>query len=92
MRRSRILKTLLVLVATTILFGCNDKHNIDSVESCVIVDQIENAEYGLVKIKGRLWGNATHKSFYSPNIQVITIFLERNRRVSPGDTLRFNLD
>ena len=92
MKRYRLLKTLFVLIATTILFGCNDKHNIDGVESCVVVDQIENAEYGLVKIKGRLWGNATHKSFYSPNIQVITIFLERNRRVSPGDTLRFNLD
>ena len=92
MRRSSLLKILLVLATTTILFGCDDKHNIDGVESCVVVDQIENAEYGLVKIKGRLWGNATHKSFYSPNIQVITIFLERNRRVSPGDTLRFNLD
>ena len=92
MRRYSLFKTLFALIVTTILFGCNDKHNIDGVESCVVVDQIENAEYGLVKIKGRLWGNATHKSFYSPNIQVITIFLERNRKVSPGDTLRFNLD
>ena len=92
MRRSSIFKILFVLVTSVVLASCNDKHDIDGVESCVVVDQIENAEYGLVKIKGRLWGNATHKSFYSPNIQVITIFLERNRRVSPGDTLRFNLD
>ena len=92
MRRSSVLKALFALVTTVVLVACNDKHKIDGVESCVVVDQIENAEYDLVKIKGRLWGNASHKNFYSPNMQVITIFLERNRRVSPGDTLRFNLD
>ena len=92
MRRSNILKTLLVLTLTILLVACDNKHSLDSVESCVVVDQIENADYGLVKVEGRLCGNATHKNFYSPNRQVITIFLERNRRVSPGDTLRFNLD
>ena len=89
MRRSSI---FIVLLAAITLFGCDNKHSLDSVESCVVVDQIENAEYGLVKVEGRLCGNATHKNFYRPNRQVITIFLERNRRVSPGDTLRFNLD
>ena len=89
MRRFSI---FIVLLAAITLFGCDNKHSLDSVESCVVVDQIENAEYGLVKVEGRLCGNATHKNFYSPNRQVITIFLERNRRVSPGDTLRFNLD
>ena len=92
MRRSRILKTLLALVATTILFGCDNKHSLDSVESCVVVDQIENAEYGLVKVEGRLCGNAAHKNFYSPNMQPITIFLKKSRKVFPGDTIRFNLD
>ena len=92
MRRSTLLKTFVAFIASVVLVGCNDKHNIDGVESCVVVDQIENAEYGLVKIKGRLWGNATHKSFYSPNKQPITIFLKKSRKVSPGDTLRFNLD
>ena len=82
----------MVLLAAITLFACDNKHSIDGVESCIVVDQIENADYGLVKVKGRLCGNATHKNFYSPNRQVITIFLERNRRVSPGDTLRFNLD
>ena len=92
MRRSSILKILFVLAATTILFGCDNKYKLDSVESCIVVGQIENADYGLVKVKGRLCGNATHKSFYSPNRQPITIFLKKSRRVSPGDTLRFNLD
>lgn len=92
MRRSSIFKTLLVLVATIVLFGCDSKYNIDGVESCIVIDQIENAEYGLVKIEGRLWGNATHKNFYSPNMQPITIFLKKSRKVFPGDTIRFNLD
>ena len=92
MRRSSLLKTLLALVTTTILFGCDNKYSLDSVESCIVVDHIENADYGLVKIKGRLWGNNTHKNFYSPNIQPITIFLKKSRKVFPGDTIRFNLD
>lgn len=92
MRRSRIFKTLFVLVATTILFGCDNNHGLDSVESCIVVDRIENEEYGLVKVEGRLWGNATHKNFYSPNRQPITIFLKKSRKVFPGDIIRFNLD
>ena len=92
MRRSSLLKTLLVLTFATLLVACDNKHSLDSVESCIVVNQIENADYGLVKVKGRLCGNATHKSFYSPNMQPITIFLKKSRKVSPGDTLRFNLD
>ena len=92
MKRSTLLKTLFVLVASVVLVGCDSKYKLDSGESCILVDQIENADYGLVKVEGRLWGNATHKNFYSPNRQVITIFLKRSRKVSPGDTLRFNLD
>ena len=92
MRRSSLLKTLFVLTLTTLLVACDNDHGLDSVESCVVVDNIENADCGLVKVTARLCGNNTHNNFYSPNRQVITIFLERNRRVSPGDTLRFNLD
>ena len=92
MRRSRILNKLFVLTLTTLLFACDNKHSLDGVESCIVVDQIENADYGLVKVEGRLWGNATHKSFYSPNMQPITIFLKKSRKVFPGDTIRFNLD
>lgn len=92
MKRSSIFKILFALITTIVLFGCDNKHNLDSVESCIVVDQIENADYGLVKVKGRLWGNATHKSFYSPNMQPITIFLKKSRKVFPGDTIRFNLD
>ena len=92
MRRSRILKTLLVLTLTTLLVTCDNKHSLDSVESCIVVDRIENEEYGLVRVEGRLWGNNTHKNFYSPNIQPITIFLKKSRKVFPGDTIRFNLD
>lgn len=92
MKRSGLFKILLVLVATTILVACDNKHSLDSVESCIVVGQIENADYGLVKVKGRLCGNATHKSFYSPNSQPITIFLKKSRKVFPGDTIRFNLD
>lgn len=92
MRRSRILKTFMLLMSTIVLIACDNKHSLDSVESCIVVGQIENTEYGLVKIKGRLCGNATHKSFYSPNMQPITIFLKKSRKVFPGDTIRFNLD
>ena len=92
MRRSRILKTLFVIVSSVVLVACDNDHGLDSVESCVVVDNIENADCGLVKVTARLCGNNTHNNFYSPNRQVITIFLDRNRRVSPGDTLRFNLD
>ena len=89
MRRSSL---FMVLLAAITLVACDNKHSLDSVESCVVVDQIENADYGLVKVKGRLWGNATHKNFYSPNMQPITIFLKKSRKVFPGDTIRFNLD
>ena len=92
MRRSSLLKTLFVLTLTTLLVACDNDHGLDSVESCIVVDNIENADCGLVKVTARLCGNNTHNNFYSPNRQVITIFLERNRRVSPGDTLRFSLD
>ena len=99
MRRSRIFNTFVILAVTTMLAACtggkrhaNDGAVADSAESCIIVDRIEKAENGLVKVKGRLWGNATHKNFYSPNMQPITIFLKKSRKVSPGDTLRFNLD
>ena len=98
MRRSRILKTLMVFMMSTMFVACTggNRHvngNVaDSAESCIIVDRIEKAENGLVKVKGRLWGNNKHRSFYSPNRQTITIFLDKNRKVFPGDTLRFNLD
>ena len=99
MRRSRIFKTLVALATTIVLVCCtggkrhaNDGDIADSAESCIIVDRIEKAENGLVKVKGRLWGNNKHRSFYSPNRQTITIFLDKNRKVFPGDTLRFNLD
>ena len=98
MRRSNIFNTLIVLATTTMLVACtggkrhaNDE-NADGVESCIIVDRIEKAENGLVKVKGRLWGNTKHRNFYSPNRQTVTIFLDKNRKVFPGDTLRFNLD
>ena len=89
MRRSSI---FMVLLAAITLVACDNKHSLDGVESCIVVDQIENADYGLVKVEGRLWGNATHKNFYSPNMQQITIFLKKSRKVFPGDTIRFNLD
>lgn len=92
MKRSSLLKTLLTLTLTTLLFACDNNHGLDSVESCIVVDRIENEEYGLVRVEGRLWGNATHKNFYSPNMQPITIFLKKSRKVFPGDTIRFNLD
>ena len=98
MRRSSIFKTLVVFTMTTMLVACtggkrhaNDNCG-DSAESCIIVDKIEKAENGLVKVKGRLWGNTRHRNFYSPNRQMVTIFLDKNRKVFPGDTLRFNLD
>ena len=99
MRRSRIFNTLMVFMMTTMLVSCtggkrhtNGGDISDSAESCIIVDRIEKAENGLVKVKGRLWGNNKHRSFYSPNRQTITIFLDKNRKVFPGDTLSFNLD
>ena len=99
MRRSRIFNTFVVLAVTTMLAACtggkrhaNDGDIADSAESCIIVDKIEKAENGLVKVKGRLWGNTKHRNFYSPNRQMVTIFLDKNRKVFPGDTLRFNLD
>ena len=98
MRRYSIFNTLIVLATTTVLVCCTGgkRHaNVDvadSAESCIIVDRIEKAENGLVKVKGRLWGNNKHRNFYSPNRQTITIFLDKNRKVFPGDTLSFNLD
>ena len=99
MERSRILKTFVVFMMTTMLASCtggkrhtNGGDISDSAESCIIVDRIEKAENGLVKVKGRLWGNTKHRNFYSPNRQTITIFLDKNRKVFPGDTLSFNLD
>ena len=96
MRRSSIFKTLVVFMMTTMLVACTGgkrhTNNADSVESCIIVNRIEKADNGLVKVKGRLWGNNKHRNFYSPNRQTITIFLDKNRKVFPGDTLRFNLD
>ena len=98
MRRSNIFKTFVVFMITTMLVACTGgkRHTngdvTDSAESCIIVDRIEKAENGLVKVKGRLWGNTKHRNFYSPNRQTITIFLDKNRKVFPGDTLRFNLD
>lgn len=96
MRRSRIFNTLMVFMMTTMLVACTGgkRHTNggDGAESCIIVDKIEKAENGLVKVKGRLWGNKKHRNFYSPNRQTITIFLDKNRKVFPGDTLRFNLD
>ena len=89
MRRSSI---FIVLLAAITLFACDNKHSLDGIESCIVVGQIENADYGLVKVKGRLCGNAAHKNFYSPNMQPITIFLKKSRKVFPGDTIRFNLD
>ena len=99
MERSSILKKLVVFMLTTMLVACtggkrhaNDGDIADSAESCIIVDRIEKAENGLVKVKGRLWGNTRHRNFYSSNRQTVTIFLDKNRKVFPGDTLRFNLD
>ena len=99
MRRSRIFNTLMVFMLTTMLVACtggkrqtNDGDVADSAESCIIVDKIEKAENGLVKVKGRLWGNTKHRNFYSPNRQTVTIFLDKNRKVFTGDTLSFNLD
>ena len=99
MRRSSIFKTLVAFTVTTLLVACtggkrhaNGNASADSVESCIIADKIEKAENGLVKVKGRLWGNTKHRNFYSPNRQTVTIFLDKNRKVFPGDTLRFNLD
>ena len=83
---------------TTMLVACTGgkRHTngdvADNAESCIIVDRIEKAENGLIKVKGKLWGNTKHRSFYSPNRQTITIFLDKNRKVFPGDTLSFNLD
>ena len=82
----------MVLLAAITLVACDNKHSLDGVESCIVVGQIENADYGLVKVKGRLWGNTKHRNFYSPNRQTVTIFLDKNRKVFPGDTLRFNLN
>ena len=98
MRRSNIFKTLVVFMMTTLVAACTGgkRHTNDDVadnaESCIIVDRIEKAENGLIKVKGKLWGNTKHRSFYSPNRQTVTIFLDKNRKVFPGDTLRFNLD
>ena len=99
MRRSSIFKTLVALATTTVLVCCtggkrhaNGNASAGNAESCIIVDKIENAKNGLVKVKGRLWGNTRHRNFYSPNRQTVTIFLDKNRKVFPGDTLRFNLD
>ena len=99
MRRSNIFNTLVVLATTTALVCCtggkrhtNGGDGADSAESCIIVDKIEKAENGLVKVKGKLWGNTKHRNFYSPNRQTVTIFLDKNRKEFPGDTLRFNLD
>lgn len=99
MRRSSLFKTLVVFMTATLLVACtggkrhtNNVDVADSAESCIIVDRIEKAENGLVKVKGRLWGNTKHRNFYSPNRQTVTIFLDKNRKVFPGDTLRFNLD
>ena len=99
MRRSKIFNTLMVFMMATMLVACtggkrhaNGGDGAGNAESCIIVDKIEKAENGLVKVKGRLWGNTRHRNFYSPNRQTVTIFLDKNRKVFPGDTLRFNLD